>query len=231
MSREGAPRSNVVDLRRWREERERRLRAAAGEAEDAARPLGERFRAALDRRVHPLPILSGISAMVLTLGLWGGPRNPVLWEPAIFWFVGFLHVALHEAGHLLAVRGMRYVPQRLVAGPLFIDWETGRRRVTANRDWRFLFGGNVWFSSTHRSRARDLAVLVAGPMANLLALGTVLAIHRVLGGTLFGIYVRANAVCAGAVLLTNLLPLPRTREGYATDGRQILDLLRGRRIA
>jgi hypothetical protein len=231
MSREGAPRSNVVDLRRWREERERRLRAAAGEAEEAARSPGERFRAALDRRVHPLPILSGISAMVLTLGLWGGPRNPLFWEPAIFWFVGFLHVALHETGHLLAVRGMRYVPQRLVAGPLLIDWEAGRRRVTTNRDWRFLFGGNVWFSSAHRSRARDLAVLVAGPMANLLALATVLAIHRVLGGALFGIYVRANAVCAGAVLLTNLLPFPRTREGYATDGRQILDLLRGQRIA
>jgi peptidase M50-like protein len=232
MSREGAPRSNVVDLRRWREERERRLRAAEGEAEAAVRPLGERFRAVLDRRVHPLPVLSGISALVLTLGLWGGPKDPVLWEPAIFWFVGFLHVALHETGHLLAVCGMRYTPLRLVAGPLLVEWEAGRRRVTANRDWRFLFGGNVWFSAAHRSRARDLVVLLAGPLANLLALGTVLAVHRLLGGpALFGSYVRANAVCTGAVLLTNLLPLPRTREGYATDGRQILDLLRGRRIA
>ena len=103
--------------------------------------------------------------------------------------------------------------------------------MTANRDWHFLFGGNVWFSSARRSRSRDLVVLLAGPMANLLALCTVLAVHRALGGALFGIYVRANAVCAGIVLLTNLLPLPRTREGYATDGRQILDLLRGRRIA
>jgi hypothetical protein len=232
MSREGAPRSNVVDLRRWREERDRRLRAAAGEAEDAARPLGERLRVALDRRIHPLPILAGISAFVLTLGLWGGPRDPMFWEPAIFWFVGFLHVALHETGHLLAVRGMRYSSQRLVAGPLLIEWEAGRRRVTANRDWRFLFGGNVWFSSARRTRARDLVILLAGPLANLLTLGTVLAVHRLLNGpALFGIYVRANAVCAGAVLLTNLLPLPRTREGYATDGRQILDLLRGRRIA
>ncbi|HSS47664.1 MAG TPA: hypothetical protein VLX28_01835 [Thermoanaerobaculia bacterium] len=232
MSPQGAPRSNVVDLRRWREERERRLRAAAGEAEDAARPFRERLRATFDRRVHPLPVLSGISALVLTLGLWGGPRNPVLWEPAIFWFVGFLHVALHETGHLLAVRGMRYTPLRLVAAPLLIEWEAGRRRVTVNRDWRFLFGGNVWFSSARRTQGRDLVVLLAGPLANLLALGTVLAVHRVLTGpALFGIYVRANAVCAGAVLLTNLLPLPRTREGYATDGRQILDLLRGRRIA
>jgi hypothetical protein len=232
MSREGAPRSNVVDLRRWREERDRRLRAAAGEAEDAARPRGERFRAALDRRVHPVPVLSGISAFVLTLGLWGGTRNPVLWEPAIFWFVGCLHVALHETGHLFAVRGMRYIPQRLVAGPLLIEWQAGRRRVTVNRDWRFLFGGNVWFSSDCRTQGRDLVVLLAGPLANLLALGTVLAVYSLLGGSaLWGIYVRANAVCAGAILLTNLLPLPRTREGYATDGRQILDLLRGRRIA
>src|ERR1700733_9239829 len=73
MSREGAPRSNVVDLRRWREERDRRLRAASGGPEDVARPRGDRFRAALDRRLHPVPILSGISAFVLTLGLWGGP--------------------------------------------------------------------------------------------------------------------------------------------------------------
>jgi len=232
MSPEGAPRSNVVDLRRWREERDRRLRAAAGEAENATLPLAERFRAALDRWLHPLPIFSGISALVLTLGLWGGPRDPVLWEPAIFWFIGFLHVALHETGHLLAVRAMRYTPQRLVAGPLLSEWEAGRRRVTANRDWRFLFSGNVWFFSARRTRARDLVVHLAGPLANLLTLGTVLAVHRLMGGpALFGIYVRANAVCAGAVLLTTLLPLPRTREGYATDGRQILDLLRGRRIA
>jgi hypothetical protein len=230
MSPEGAPRSNVVDLRRWREERDRRLRTAAGE--DAHRPLAERFRAVLDRRLHPLPIFSGISALVLTLGLWGGPREPVLWVPAIFWFIGFLHLALHETGHLLAVRAMRYTPQRLVAGPLASDWEAGRRRVTANRDWRFLFTGNVWFVSARRTWARDLVVHLAGPLANLLTLGTVLAVHRLLGEpAMFGIYVRANAVCAGAVLLTTLLPLPRTREGYATDGRQILDLLRGRRIA
>jgi len=308
MSREGAPRSNVVDLRRWREERDRRLRAAAAEAEGAVRPpdridgryrllalvaglgfvafggflgllflmlhredgvvawafaavlllglggatalfgidlavrgilgrewtrpLGQHLRAALDRRAHPLPLFAGLSALVLTLGLWGGPGDPVLWEPAIFWFVGFLHIALHETGHLLAVRRVRYTPRRLVAGPLLVEWGAGGRRVTANRDWRFLFGGNVWFSAAGRTRTRDLGVLLAGPLANLLTLGTVLAVHRLLGGpALFAVYVHANAFCAGIVLLTNLLPLPRTREGYATDGRQILDLLRGRRIA
>ncbi len=311
MSHEGVPRSNVVDLRRWREERDRRLRAAAAEADAAGaatRPpdridglyrllalvaglgfiafggflgllflmlhreegmvawllaavlllglggatvlfgidlavrgilgrewtlsLWEHVRAALDRRAHPLPLFAGISALVLTLGLWGGPGDPVLWEPAIFWFVGFLHIALHETGHLLAVRRVRYTPRRLVAGPLLVEWNASRRRVTANRDWRFLLGGNVWFSSAGRTRSRDLGVLLAGPLANLLTLGTVLTVHRLLGGpALFAVYVRANAVCAGIVLLTNLLPLPRTREGYATDGRQILDLLRGRRIA
>jgi hypothetical protein len=308
MSRESAPRSNVVDLRRWREERDRRLRAATAETEKAAaesdridglyrvlalvaglgfiafgsflvflftmihreeglaawalagvllvglggatalfgfdlavrgivgrewtRPLWTWVRSGLDQHAHPLPIFAGISAMVLTLGLWGGPGDPVLWEPAIFWFVGFLHIGLHEMGHLLGVRRVRYTPRRLVAGPLLIEWRTGGRRITANRDWRFLFGGNLWFSSAHRSRSRDLVVLVAGPLANLLTLATVLAVHRLLGGpALFAVYVRANAVCAGIVLLINLLPLPRTREGYATDGRQILELLRGRRIA
>jgi hypothetical protein len=315
MSREGAPRANVVDLRRWREERDRRLRAAADASAAAAaadkaaagqperidgiyrtlalfaglgfmafgaflillfsmmrredgvvtwalasillvglgvttalfgidlavrglvgrewtRPLWDRIRAGLDRYAHPLPLFAGGSAMVLTLGLWGGPGDPVLWEPAIFWFVAFLHIGLHEAGHLLAVRRVRYTPRRLMAGPLLVEWAVGGRRVTANRDWRFLFGGNVWFSSAHRTRARDLLVVGAGPLANLLALLAVVSVHRLLGGSvLFSSYVRANAVCASLVLLTNLLPLPRSREGYATDGRQILELLRRRRIA
>ncbi len=196
------------------------------------RPLWTWVRSGLDQHAHPLPIFAGISAMVLTLGLWGGPDDPVLWEPALFWFVGFLHIGLHEMGHLLGVRRVRYTPRLLVAGPLLIEWRTGGRRINANRDWRFLFGGNLWFSSARRSRSRDVVELVAGPLANLLTLGTVLAVHRLLGGpAFFAVYVRANAVCAGIVLLTNLLPLPRTREGYATDGRQILELLRGRRIA
>ena len=196
------------------------------------RELGGRFTGWLDHRIHPLPAFAGISVFVLTLGLWGGAGDPRLWEPALYWLVGYLHIGLHELGHLLAVRGVKYRPRLLVAGPLTLEWERDRLAARPTRSWRFLFGGNVWFSAPRRTRGRDLIVLIAGPLANLLTVGAVLGVDRFLRGSpLFEAYVRANLACAALVLLANLLPLPRTAEGYATDGRQILDLLRGRRIA
>jgi hypothetical protein len=194
--------------------------------------LWTRVQARLDRHLRPLPLFLGLSLFLAALGLWGGRRDASLWEPILYWFVAFLHIALHELGHLMAVRGVRYTPRRLVTGPLTVHWDDGRRTVSTTRDWRWLFGGNVWFSSRRRTRGRDLAVCVAGPLANLLAVAAVLAVDRILGEAgYFGVYVRANLTCASFVLLINLLPLPRSAEGYATDGRQILDLLRGQRIA
>jgi hypothetical protein len=196
------------------------------------RELGERVTGWLDRRIHPLPVFAGISMFVLTLGLWGGAGDLSWWEPALYWFVGYLHITLHELGHLLAVRGVKYRPRLLMAGPLTLEWERDRLAARPTRSWRFLFGGNVWFSAPRRTRRRDLIVLIAGPLANLLTVVAVLGVDRFLRGSpLFEEYVRANLACAALVLLANLLPLPRTAEGYATDGRQILDLLRGRRIA
>jgi hypothetical protein len=194
--------------------------------------LWSRVQARLDRHLRPLPLFAGLTLFLVALGALGGRRDPALWQPILYWFVGFLHIVLHEAGHLGAVHGVRYTPHRLVTGPLTVQWTAGRRAVGTTRDWRWLFGGNVWFSSRRRTRGRDLAVCLAGPAANLLAVGTVLAIGRLLGEAgAFGLYVRANLACAAIVLLVNLLPLPRSAEGYATDGRQILDLLRGQRIA
>lgn len=309
MSSENAPPGKVVDLRRWREERERRLRqdedfaadspperigwfyrglalvsglgflafgvllallpwlipGGAGEPVSVAflpfllllvslgfalalfgvdllgrafvgrewtRELWGRVTGWLDRRIHPVPTFAGISVFALTLGIWGGEGDPSLWEPALYWFVGYLHISVHELGHLLAVKGVKYRPRLLVAGPLTVEWERDRPVVRPTRGWRFLFGGNVWFSARCRTRDRDLIVLIAGPLANVLTLAAALGLERFLRGSLlFDAYVRANLACAALVLLVNLLPLPRTAEGYATDGRQILDLLRGRRIA
>jgi hypothetical protein len=303
------PQAKVVDLRRWREERDRRLRAAAEEPEitssrapdriawpfrvlalvaglgfaafggllgslpvlfhagdgpmpwhtrlallliafpvgigmalfgvdlmgrgfmgrDWSAALGRRLRSFLDSRARPLPLFCGLTLLLAALGGW---RQGAAWQLVLYWLVGFLHIGLHELGHLTAVRGVRYTPRRLIMGPLTVEWEEGRRAFAATRDWRWLFGGNVWFSSRRRTRGRDLAVCVAGPLANLLAVAAVLGVDRALGEAgYFGVYVRANVACAAVVLLVNLLPLPRRPEGYATDGRQILDLLRGRRIA
>jgi len=191
--------------------------------------LWERVRGFLDRRARPLPLFWGLTLVLAALSWW---RQGDTWQILLYWLVGFFHIGLHELGHLTAVRGVRYTPRRLIMGPLTVEWEGGRRVAGATQDWRWLFGGNVWFSSRHRTRGRDLAVCVAGPLANLFAVAAVLAVDRALGGAgYFGVYVRANVTCAAVVLLVNLLPLPRSAEGYATDGRQILDLLRGRRIA
>lgn len=193
--------------------------------------LRDRMTGWLDRHVRPLPVFVGLSAFVLVLGAWGG-SDPALWEPAIFWVVGYLHIGLHEMGHLLAVRGVKYRPRLLVAGPVTFEWDRGQASGRVTQDWRWAFGGNVWFSAPRRTRSRDLIVLIAGPLANLLTLAAVLGLDRLLrSSVLFDAYVRANLACAALVLLVNLMPLPRTAEGYATDGRQILDLLRGRRIA
>lgn len=238
MGGEGPPKTNVVDLQQWRRERDRRLRAAGkppaspspDPADTQSCPAPPPGRVSwLSRVLRPLPLFLGISVLVLIPGI-----GIDLWEPALFWFVGFLHIGLHELGHFLAVRRVGYSPRLVVVGPLTVRWEEERRFSGATRDLRWLFGGNVWFDAdpSRRTRARDLAVLVAGPLANLLTLGTVLAVQPFLEPSrLFDLYVRANLLCAALVLLANLLPLPRTPEGYATDGRQILELLRGRRIA
>jgi hypothetical protein len=315
MSSKDAPQAKVVDLRRWREERDRRLRVQAQPEEEVelastrapdriawpfrllavftglgfavcggllsslpvllpvtegslpwptrllalllALPMGiamalfgidlmgrgflgrdwmstlwRGVQGWLDRRARPLPLFVSLTLFFVALGLWGGRRDAALWQPILYWTVGFLHIALHELGHLSAVRAVSYNPRKLVTGPLTVEWEGGRRTFVATRDWRWLFGGNVWFSSRRRTRARDLTVCIAGPLANLLTVGGVLLTHPILGDAGgFGLYVHANVACAAFVLAVNLLPLPRSAEGYATDGRQILDLLRGRRIA
>ena len=191
--------------------------------------LWGRVRGVLDRRARPLPLFCGLTLVLAALSWW---RQGNAWQVLLYWLVGFFHIGLHELGHLTAVRGVRYTPRRLIMGPLTVEWEGGRRTAGATQDWRWLFGGNVWFSSRRRTRGRDLAVCLAGPLANLFAVAAVLGVDRALGEAgYFGVYVRANVTCAAVVLLVNLLPLPRSAEGYATDGRQILDLLRGRRIA
>jgi hypothetical protein len=301
MSKEGHPPAKVVDLHRWREERERRRRAASSpepflEPEPPrfsgplralafmagtsvlilgaylgsvlwgtdegrgcalfmllpvggaslfglhlalwgvlgrpwARTFWTRFGSWLGRRIQPAPAFLAVSVLLVAVGFWRRDADPFAWEPALYWAVAFLHIVFHETGHLLAIYRVGYSPRVLRAGPFLMEWKGRKPQVRANQDWRFVLGGHVWFTPVRPSRARDLVVLLAGPLANLVVLATVLALSRWLAGTpLFAQYVRANVVCTALVLALNLLPLPRTR-GYATDGRQILDLLRGRRIA
>jgi hypothetical protein len=41
------------------------------------------------------------------------------------------------------------------------------------------------------------------------------------------LFLRNSGIIAGIIVCANVLPLPRASDGFATDGRQIMDLLRG----
>jgi len=204
------------------------LLVRAGLGRRGARALGSW----LDDHVQPAPTLAVMAAAAIGCGLWRGRGDPAAWAPAVYLATALFHVVFHEAGHLAAVNQARYIPHRLLAGPLHVRFEGLRPRFGLNRDWRFVYAGRVLYTPVFATRGKDLAIALAGPAANLLALAFLLPLVRwpaAAGPS--ALLARANLVCAAAVLVMNLLPLPRSFGGFATDGRQILDLLRGRKVA
>ncbi|WP_165967447.1 M50 family metallopeptidase [Luteimonas aestuarii] len=138
------------------------------------------------------------------------------------------HIVLHEAGHAVAglARGMR--PIAFGVGPL--RWDRGES------GWRFRRGNGIAGISGFAallpvgerglSRGDQALFLSGGPLANLLtaavafALAWVAADSRWLASVLFG-------TAAGALLLGLVNLLPFHSQGWRSDGRGLLDLLRG----
>lgn len=137
------------------------------------------------------------------------------------------HIVLHEAGHAVAgvARGMRAIAFGI--GPL--RWDRGES------GWRFRLGRGVAGISGFAallpvgerglSRGDQALYLLGGPLANLLTAGLAFALvaaageGRLLASLLFG--TAASALLLG---LVNLVPFHS--QGWRSDGRGLLDLLR-----
>lgn len=164
-------------------------------------------------------ITLGRNARRTDIGMEGGPAV-LLWLP-LFWFVAVL---VHELGHVVAGRlaGMRFV--LLAVGPLKLVNVRGSLRVRLNTT-PGMWGGLALMvpANTDRFRAR-LALLVAGgPLASLL-LAAVLAVAaaNLEGAPRTGAAV--GSLLSGAIAVATLIPV--TIGGYASDGGQLLGLLR-----
>lgn len=215
------PHGPVVDLRRWRERRRTQRNSVP-------RPPAA---AALGRFLRPFPVTLAAWLLLTGHGLWKGLAQPTAWAGFVYLVLALGHIVLHEIGHLMAVNWARYIPHRLLAGPFQLHFERLRPRLGVNPRWRYFLTGHLFFTPVYSTPGKDLAVLSAGPLANLLVLVLQAATTSwPTGDSLRDLSLRANFEIAGLVLLIHLLPLPRTREGAATDGRRLLDLLRGRKI-
>jgi hypothetical protein len=200
------------------------------------RPWSRRFWRAADRwvatRIKPW---HGVVALLLLFGVptladvlkegWSGLASVMVLLAIL------AQVTLHEAGHLAAAGAVGYRPRRLVAGPFILHVDGPRPRLSLSRSWMMLFGGLAAYEPVGRTRRKDFWVISAGPLTNLLASALALDAWGWAGGRsgFLGAF-RAGFVWMGiAIGLLNLIPFPRTSDGFALDGRELLDLLRGRR--
>lgn len=178
-------------------------------------------------------LLGGVVGLVLArLGM---PLLDALTpSAAIAFLAGFFvslwpHIVLHEAGHALAgvMRGMQAIA--FGVGPL-------RAERSATGRWRWRYGGGIGgiggFAALlpregrGQSRFDQMVFLLGGPAANLataalfFALATWAPLSAVPAAACIGV-----ALAAALIGMGNLVPLHR--QGWRSDGRGLLDLVRG----
>ena len=137
------------------------------------------------------------------------------------------NIVLHEAGHALAgmARGLR--PIAFGLGPL--RWERGRSR------WRFRRGGRIagiaGFASLlpqgerGLSRRDQMTYLAGGPLMNLATAALAFALLPLAADAPgLGACVLGAGVSAAVLGMINLVPFHS--QGWRSDGRGLLDLLR-----
>ena len=175
---------------------------------------------------------------------WLGARHgrewiePLLAQVPSFPFIGLLlfwllslwpNVVLHEAGHAVAgiARGMR--PIAMGVGPL--RWDKGLD------GWRFRYGGWIGGISGFaallpqgergQSRSDQILFTLGGPVANLLTVAACLAGLPLAAGSPWLVSLLLG-MGLGALMfgLVNLVPFQA--QGWRSDGRVIVDLVRRR---
>lgn len=138
----------------------------------------------------------------------------------------WLQLIVHEAGHALAgmARGMR--PVGIGLGPLRMERGVGGWRTRWGGGVRGIGGFAALVPAPDRARpARDEAIYLAGgPLANLAA-AAVAAIPLASGAT--GLWAGALWMFAGVGTMLGVINLlPFHSQGWRSDGRGLLDLLR-----
>lgn len=171
--------------------------------------------------------LLGLLVVSVVVGLFQGKLKAMEAVAALFGV--FLQLFFHELGHLAAARFVGYRPQALMVGPLFLRVDGPRVRFSFNRSWLQLFAGLALYEPKNRTAGRDLWVAFAGPLTNFLLTGLALEVWGWPGGPsgLLAAFLRTFIGFGFAMGFLNLIPLPRV-SGFALDGREILDILRGR---
>jgi hypothetical protein len=196
------------------------------------RPWSRRFwDAAGHRLVRLKPWQGGLVLLVfwvIPAGVLGeGPRRLEGWMVLL---TCILHVFFHETGHLCAARAVGYRPKWLSVGPLIVHVDGPRTRVSWSRSWLQWLGGLSAYDPIEPTRAKNLLVICAGPLTNLaLAAGALEIWGWPNPSSVFEVFLRTFIGLGIFITILNLTPLPRTPDGFALDGREILDLMRGRR--
>ena len=164
-------------------------------------------------------IVSGVAGWIR-----GGPEKLGL---ALTLPVIFLHVLLHEMGHLVVARAVGYRPRALAVGPLFVRIDGPQGRLSLNHSWLQFFNGLALYEPVGRTSGRDLMVAAAGPLTNILLAVAALDVWGWPDPSgVLEVFLRSFIGLGVAIGIFNLLPLPRTTDGFTLDGREILDHLR-----
>jgi hypothetical protein len=198
------------------------------------RPWSQRFWNAADGRLArvksgkmTLALLVLIVAPPLLMGFGKGLTQL---DGLLSLLAIFLHVLCHEMGHLATAGAVGYRPRWLKAGPLVVHVDGPRTRLALNRSWLLFFGGLAAYEPVGQTPGKDLLVTSAGPLTNLLLAVAALELWGWPNPSSgFEIFLRSFIGLGIAIAILNLIPLPRTSQGSALDGRELLDLLRGRR--
>lgn len=197
-------------------------------------PDAAKKRRGIAKFLLTLPLYAAFGAALGWLGARSGLRLrdalpdvslPGVLVAAVLMF--WPNVVLHEAGHALAglSRGMRALAYGI--GPL--RWERGQS------GWRFRRGGGLGGISGFAallpqgerglSRMDQAIYLAGGPLANLLT--AALAFASVAWGDVSrggGAFLVGTGLCAAFLGVLNLVPFHTN--GWRSDGRGLLDLLR-----
>jgi hypothetical protein len=215
---------------------------SAGRDEAAVDPLAfhppaapaTRGRGPALKRLLTLPLYAVAGGIVGWLAARSGLRlgeafAPLSWGVVLVSAIAMAwpHIVLHEAGHALAgiARGMR--PIAFGIGPL--RWDRGES------GWRFRRGAGVAGISGFAallpvgerglSRGDQALYLLGGPLANLLTAALGFA-GVALAGEARGPASFLFGAAASALLLGLLNLVPFHSQGWRSDGRGLLDLLR-----